>query len=60
MSVNSLLKWLKIEFAAVAAAKCLLTHLDGFREPSRLEKTKKALKVTKWLLICCYVLQLAA
>jgi ribosome biogenesis protein BMS1 len=24
----------------------VLTHLDGFKEPSRLKKAKKALKVT--------------
>jgi hypothetical protein len=26
----------------------VLTHLDGFREPSKLKKAKKALKVARW------------
>jgi hypothetical protein len=44
-----------LEVGAVAAGKCPLTHLDGCKEPSRLKKAKKALKVTKWQLLGCYL-----
>jgi ribosome biogenesis protein BMS1 len=30
----------------------VLTHLDGFKEPSRLKKAKKALKVIIYLFVC--------